>query len=317
MHAICSKQSEKKEVLPAISKALVLRSLSRTTLPAARSSSKNSSTARSSSSDTTCLPGWIFFFFFFSFCFPAQFHCRTCFLSTPNSLAVSETLWFRRNWRAESLNSTERLPTRHCANSNNEPWEWKQACPRLGLVWRAHLMCSNVWRPYGICDDFPWGTRRGWKKIRIRAKVGGGLIQGIPPFAQFLSQSRGWAYTTRWANTRYFTVRACIPVHTHTHTRACTSAHIRMHSHTYTHSPGKGACQLLLNSSCFEGSSGHSHELTKFNEQILCVCNLGTRSFTLQAPVTIWNTILSWDRISAFDLEFDHLVVSTTPEAAT
>ena len=36
--------------------------------------------------------------------------------------------------------------------------------------------------------------------------MGGGLIQGIPPFAQFLPQSRGWAYTTRWANTRYFTV---------------------------------------------------------------------------------------------------------------
>ena len=40
------------------------------------------------------------------------------------------------------------------------------------------------------------------KKIKIKAKVGGGLIQGIPPFAQFLPQSRGWAYTMRWANTR-------------------------------------------------------------------------------------------------------------------
>ena len=64
MHAICSKQSEKKEGLPAISKALVLRSLLWTTLPAARSSSKNSSTARSNSSDTRCLPRWFFFFFF-------------------------------------------------------------------------------------------------------------------------------------------------------------------------------------------------------------------------------------------------------------
>ena len=46
------------------------------------------------------------------------------------------------------------------------------------------------------------------KKFKIRAKVGVGLIQGIPPFAQFLPQCRGWAYTTRWANTRYFTVYA-------------------------------------------------------------------------------------------------------------
>ena len=209
MHAICSKQSEKKEGLPAISKALMLRSLLRTTLPAAfvplpRIQAQPDLVLR--------IPRVYRDEFFFLHLFPClilyktcliSFHCRTWFPSTPNSLAVSETLSFRRNWRAESLNSTEYDFRRGIVpNSNNEPWEWKQACACLGLVWRAHLMCSNVWRPYGICDDSPWGTRRGWKKIKIKAQVGGGLILGIPPFVQFLPQSRGWAYTTRWANTR-------------------------------------------------------------------------------------------------------------------
>ena len=111
--------------------------------------------------------------FFSPFCFPVwffiktcliSFHCRTCFLSTPNSgsfgnIVISKELEGRKfelHWIW--------LPTRHCPNSNNEPWEWKQACACLWLVWRAHLMCSNVWHPYGICDDSPWGTRRGWKK---------------------------------------------------------------------------------------------------------------------------------------------------------
>ena len=179
MHAISSKQSEKKKGLPAISKAFVLRSLLRTTLPAARSSSKNSSTARS----TMCLPGWIFYFSFCSLFDSVSKHASFHSTAAPAFYPL-QTLWqFRKHCDFKGAGGHKFelhwiwLPTRHCPNSNNEPWEWKQAYACLARAW---MTCSfNVFQcltPLQNLWQLSLGYMKGftrWKKIKIKAKVGG------------------------------------------------------------------------------------------------------------------------------------------------